>query len=102
MAMREAVQPDIKAFRDEAPRICADCEVVDQLCVDHIYAFRYLKDEFLLQTKIPAPTQFTSCTQTHMTKFRDEDVQFATEWREYHKQRATLQILCRTCNNKKG
>jgi hypothetical protein len=29
-------------------------------------------------------------------------VQFATEWREYHKQRATLQILCRTCNNKKG
>jgi hypothetical protein len=104
MAMREAVQLQIKAFRDEAPRICAmdDCKYNEHLCVDHIYAFRYLKDEFLIQTTLPAPTQFTSCEQTRMTKFRDEDSQFANEWQKYHRQRATLQILCRTCNNKKG
>jgi hypothetical protein len=32
--------------------------------------------------------------------FREEDIEFANLWQDYHKKNATLRILCRDCNRK--
>lgn len=74
--MRSLIVSQILEFKKDAI-CCVSCGSVDYLQADHIKPFRDLCSEFLLLGKD------ISC------------------WRSYHKNNASLQILCAKCNFKK-
>lgn len=103
-AMREAIQNDIIAFKNQSHKKCQYCGTENSdFHVDHNFPpFRDLKTKFLNITTIPIPTLFTECPIYYLTKFREEDKDFDIAWKKYHLDNANLQILCAKCNLKKG
>lgn len=80
--MRSAIVSDILSFKENA--ICCNyCGNIEYLHADHIEPFRDLADKFILQNG-------RNCTE-----------EWVNAWKIYHKQNATLQILCASCNYKK-
>jgi hypothetical protein len=107
-AMREAISEQILKFKincRSSPFLysCVKCGVNDQdieYHVDHDNpSFMHLRDSFLNNKEFP--TQFSYIQNTYVNKFRREDEQFKNEWAEYHRQNASLQILCKDCNLRK-
>ncbi len=39
---------------------------------------------------------------THRQTFIDDDIEFKNKWVEYHRNNATLRILCQSCNLKRS
>lgn len=70
--LRKLVAPQIIEYRKSAEQKCELCESTTQLEVDHVYMFKNMIKDY--------------------TGNSDE------EWIEFHKQKAILRMLCRTCN----
>lgn len=97
-AMREAVIPSLRAYRDTQPQVCVLCGATDNLTVDHYpLKFRDIRDTFLDETEYPFPTEFDK-TRSALECFRPDDFVFQQEWVAYHDANATYRILCSTCN----
>jgi len=80
--MRSAIVSDILSFKEKA--ICCNyCGNVEYLHADHIEPFRDLADKFILLNG------------------NNSTEEWVNAWKIYHKQNATLQILCASCNYKK-
>jgi len=93
-AMREAIEDDINLFRSSAILECVFCNSTNNLHVDHIIHFKKLQIDFLSINE--APTTFDKCPITLKSILKEGD--FKKKWIEYHKENATLRILCRDCN----
>jgi hypothetical protein len=102
-AMREYVNVDIFEFRKAHELICQICGIDDgEFHVDHNDPpFIQLHDSFLKTNKLPIPILFDN-NEFYQVKFKNDDLQFAENWLKYHKENATLQILCKLCNLKKS
>jgi len=98
MAMRYSVSDQILEFKNKCDKlICDICKSKQNIQIDHVILFKQLYDNFLLQNKLPIPTQFDS-TYYNSAKFKSNDVEFENSWSDYHKQHAILRCLCNKCN----
>jgi len=107
-AMRESISDTIQSFRKtQNTRLCNLCSYVSSdytdFAVDHDkIPFQVLRDDFLKITKIIIPTVLGSKQLTNETIFNDNETEFKNDWKKYHDEKATFQILCRWCNSKKS
>jgi hypothetical protein len=96
-AMRESIQSQITEFKTNTILICEICGSSENPQADHIKHFDELYNEFLSLNTLEVPTRFND-TLANLKVFKEEDFLFCKSWQDYHKQNATLRILCRTCN----
>jgi hypothetical protein len=61
--------------------------------------FSAIAAEFLATSAGP-PTEYDK--EGSFRVFREEDLEFAEQWRATHAGRADYQILCRSCNGRKS
>jgi 5-methylcytosine-specific restriction endonuclease McrA len=99
-AMRWAVRTTLFDWKDTAIDICAKCDSLANLHVDHIIPFDFYKKAFL-RTASGIPTAFDE-SSSFVPCFKESDEAFKTSWKYYHDSQATFQYLCRTCNLKKS
>jgi hypothetical protein len=99
-ALRLAIQPQMRKFALTAPTKCEACESEEFLSVDH-------KDRpFIVMVRdfIKANPGLNEVVQNDASGvgwfLPDGDIK--DTWVRYHKVNATYQILCRSCNSKKG
>jgi hypothetical protein len=99
-AMRQAIEPQIMAYRSSVAHICAECGSTDRPQVDHMSVpFSAIAGEFLAANPQP-PTGYDK--EGPFRVFREEDSEFAEDWRTTHAARADYQILCQPCNGRKS
>ena len=105
-AMRSSIEPDIEKFRRNIRKQCKVCLVTsfkNPFHIDHIYPFDNIMKEFLEEYDDSyLKLTFTRDPITFRTIFKEEDAPFRDEWIVYHNKVATLQLLCESCNCKKG
>ncbi len=95
-AMRQSIRPQIQAFRHANADVCSKCSTREgdlNYEVDHVVPFKTLAEGYIALH--PAPTD---CLDDH--SFMDKD--YERGWTEFHQQQATLQMLCKPCNQAKG
>lgn len=106
LAMREAISPDTMAFKRNATQSCKFCGSTSKLHTDHSdVSFKKISTDFLLScvsSAISVPVAFECDLATCMPRFTAEDSEFSRSWYDYHRSIAVYQILCQTCNCKKG
>ena len=116
-ALRYAVEDQIMAFREtNHVTICELCTESLSLMergvglqsvrsvpthVDHILHFEILADNFTALQEITMPTAYDKEPQTYLTRFKEEDQNIAQRFAEYHREHATLRIICGPCNRKR-
>lgn len=94
-AMRNSINDQILAYREKCDVIvCAWCQSTVRVEVDHIIQFSNLAKEFLSQRN-DLPTTFGRNSGSAIVL---KPSKFCTDWCAFHKDRATLRLLCRTCN----
>ena len=101
-AMRKAVFQHCFQYKvdNNDSQVCSECNGTENIQVDHVIPFSNIKHQFLtLNTE--HPSEFDRDV-TNACIFREDDIEFANKWREYHNSTAIYQFLCRTCNIKKG
>lgn len=97
-ALRRSVRGQLSEFANNNELICAICASGSDPTVDHVNtAFKTIFDDFINENGIPA---LINQNDGYGWRFKDEDVQ--NQWGNYHKERSTLRILCRSCNAKMG
>jgi hypothetical protein len=103
ISMRESIYSQIIYFKDNSPQICQQCGNKNNLEVDHdTPQFTELYNSFLKTQKvIPTSFQKTNNFSRFSDKFLPIDYEFETKWKKFHEKNAVLQILCKTCNQKK-
>ena len=105
-ALRDAIRDQIHAFfeKQEFPLQCFICSSGDKCEIDHIIPFHHIRDEFFkIIDKDKIPTQFDDdLGNTCCRVFKQDDADFKEKWKTHHQNMATFQVLCKTCNRKKG
>lgn len=98
-AMRDAVREDMREHMRNALQVCIECLDTRDLCVDHKDPpFISIANEY-----INAHQDLDSTLQNASTGAGWRMHEHATaRWRAFHAQRASYQILCRSCNSRKG
>jgi Protein of unknown function (DUF3223) len=99
-AYREAVADQIMKFRQsKQPHSCCEiCGSKQNLHVDHIVRFENLVAAFE-QGKTDIPDEFENADRTVCNKrFLKRDRSYREAWQQYHKERASLRLLCQRCN----
>lgn len=99
-AMRLAIQPQMQRYAATAPNNCAVCSAEDFLSVDH-------KDRpFIVMARdfMKANERMNEAVDNDATGkgWYIRDPEMKERWVLYHKVNATYQVLCRSCNSKKG
>lgn len=107
-ALRSSIDTQIYQFRKEHINdYCQICGSTERLEVDHDdtknSTFAELKLNFInyikKNTDIEIPNKFGELNDdTHRRDFLKKDTAFKDKWLKYHKEHASLRILCRTCN----
>ena len=100
-AMRTAIQPQIDAYRQSRGIVpCDSCGAIGFTEVDHSPSFSSIRERWL---KIcPAiPSEFSEDKQ-HRTCFTVADESWSHQWQEFHHKESSFQMLCSSCNNRKG
>jgi hypothetical protein len=97
-ALREAIREQLQEFRECCePQQCETCSSTDNLCADHFDPpFIEIANEFLTRFAPIALRPFPGTCD----RIADPDVEAA--WIAFHARRATYQLLCRSCNSRKG
>lgn len=97
-ACRTAINPYIEAFYKEADKCCANCKAIDcKFEVDHINDFAIIYNDFFKLHTIP--TEFKE-NEYYRKEFVDKELEQA--FINYHNEKATLQLLCKSCHNNKS
>lgn len=97
-SMRFVVKQDMDAYRYEANESCVICESTEFLAVDHKdVPFVKIKNEFI---ELHGEPELRDWSAGAPKIFMDMDLE--AKWITYHASRATYQILCRSCNSRKG
>jgi hypothetical protein len=95
-AMRAAIVPDVIAFRDASNQQCATCKA-KAYEVDHCGSkeFNQLAQDFINENGLCNDIGRTN------TKWGFINTDYANKWIAFHREHATLQMLCRRCHSKK-
>ena len=94
--MRNVINDQIIEYRTAQNKlVCEFCQSTDNPHVDHIIHFEKLMKDFIKENKAPE-TFLHECNKK--IRFRQEDEAFKTKWQQYHRENATLRILCAKCN----
>ncbi len=102
-AMRYAIKDQMLEYKNKADPECVICQSLENLQVDHKNpSFKTISNSYIMLKNNITPTTFGDDKHTHQHIFKVVDYEFENEWQQYHKQNATYQILCKTCNIKKG
>jgi hypothetical protein len=97
-SMRFVVKQDMDAYRYEAQEPCAMCGSNEFLSVDHRdVPFVTIKNDFI---ELHGEPQLRDWSVGAPKIFMDMNLE--AKWIAYHASRATYQILCRSCNSRKG
>jgi len=114
-AMRYAVEDQIAAFREQSKHV-ETCELCTESLslmergvgtrsvsthIDHILHFESLVDNFTALQEITMPTTYEKEPVTYLTRFKEEDRDIGQQFAEYHREHATLRIICEPCNLKR-
>jgi len=104
-AMRSAVYDQTAALKNRAMYVCELCGLQDadpaKFHVDHIKLFSQLKAEFMdMWSASRIPTKFNY--ESGPIYFKEVDAGFRAAWQQYHRDYATLRILCVRCNLKRS
>jgi 5-methylcytosine-specific restriction endonuclease McrA len=101
-AMRHSVKPQTDEFKRENKPICKSCSKTENMHVDHIKHFEELAFNFIKIMKSKnynIPNEFGDVDDdTNRKCFLKKDESFETEWINFHREHATLQLLCAKCN----
>ena len=99
--MRHLVADDMREFMDSVKqKECATCKATDNLSVDHVYpAFVEMANYFIQLHGIAVIIDSPDKSKV-VKMFADPDMEAA--WVSFHAQHAVYQILCRSCNSRKG
>ena len=101
-AYRCAIDPQIDEFRKNPNYKCVICNSREFLTVDHKHpTFFVLVKKFEAQVSLPLPTTSDKDPKTHAQIFTAADKSFQDAWLKYHKDNATLQLLCKVCHKTK-
>jgi hypothetical protein len=102
-AMRGSVSRQMSTWRHRQSQICAHCHARDrEMHVDHVDPpFVQLRDAFLQQWSAPLPEVFAGKRSSGRARLQPH-MPFTVAWQQYHRQRARYQMLCKTCNLRKG
>ena len=103
-AMRESILEQIFDYKNNNNLECNYCKSKDNIEIDHIIPFSKLRDDFITicnDDKIPIPSSFNR-TDNIRRQFKEEDLEFYSNWLSYHELNCKLQPLCRNCNIKKS
>jgi hypothetical protein len=104
-ALRYTVEDQIAAFREanhvEICELCTESLSLHDTHVDHILHFATLVGNFTALQEITLPNEYDKEPQTYLTRFKEEDKNIAQRFAEYHKEHATLRIICGPCNLKR-
>lgn len=95
-AFRNAIDYQIKDFRNNCAKECVFCGCNEDIHIDHIYLFKNLVNDFINERN-DIPTSFDDNID-NTSIFKKEDINFENEWREYHEKHSTLRPLCKNCN----
>ena len=104
-ALRNAIRDQILAYKNLMNDLkCVYCKSVENCEIDHIIPFSILCNGFFdTIDKSQIPTKFYKDIQRSCSLyFLEKDIDFEKRWKEYHQSKATFQVLCKTCNQKKG
>ena len=104
-ALRNAIRDQIIAYKNLTNDLkCVYCGSVENCEIDHIIPFSILCYRFFdTIDKSQIPTKFYKDIQRSCSLFfLEKDIDFENRWKEYHQLNATFQVLCKTCNRKKG
>ena len=110
-AMRRAVQPQIDEFRKSSnENICMGCDkfiAYPDREVDHKNpdSFQNIADDFLKRWherggQMPNVFEDLPHAEKYQKGFLSKDTDFREEFEKYHRERAKLRILCKTCNRR--
>jgi 5-methylcytosine-specific restriction endonuclease McrA len=99
--MRAVIAEDMRDYASCAyPSECASCGSLDDLTVDHVAPpFDSIAADFIAENGIPKIEQPKDKTKI-LNRFDCIDLE--AKWIAYHAQRACYQLLCRSCNSRKG
>lgn len=99
MALREAVRGDTEGFKANAhPQKCNHCGSEVHLATDHVNPpFKKIRELFI---EIHGDIELIDGDPGSYKVIKDESVKSA--WIEFHRSLAMYQLLCRSCNSKKG
>lgn len=97
-AMRLAVSPCLREYRDAVDPACNHCGSADYPTVDHVWPpFDHIMQEFI-DTCGPVELKNEQNGIGHVIA----DINVEADWVAFHASRASYQILCRSCNASKG
>lgn len=101
-ALRYSIEDQIQEFKGG---VCIDrCTACNRLTcgshhIDHVTHFAKLVQDFHGSTELRRPTTFIDAEDgSNRRDFRLDDKEYADAWKAYHKQHATLRVLCKSCN----
>lgn len=98
--MRFLVRDDMQEFKDSVEPACAQCGAESDLTVDHVDpSFIDLADAFFITYGVP---DIIDNPDTNMVTKCFKDFDLESKWVHFHSESAIYQILCRSCNAKKG
>jgi hypothetical protein len=104
-ALRYAVEDQIAAFREQSKvetcELCTESLSLHEIHVDHILHFEILVDNFMARQEFMMPTAYEKEPMTYLTRFKEEDRDIARRFAEYHREHATLRLVCGPCNLKR-
>lgn len=99
-AFRAEVANQLREYGRIAPNTCAECGSTEHLSVDHKDTpFSKILEAF---TKYCPNLSKALNNKADGSGWFIEDEELACSWLDFHKAQATYQILCRSCNSKKG
>lgn len=97
-AYRSSVVDQILHFRKQSEDICEKCGIDNgKFHVDHIYHFYKLVNDYEKTITTSKPTKFDTL-EDNRARFSTEDRDYELAWQLYHKENATLRMLCEQCN----
>jgi len=106
-ALRSSVADQIAAFREQSSHV-ETCGICDKRMdphdnhVDHILHFATLVANVMaLHEDITIPTEYEKEPLTYRTRFKEEDLPVAQLFSAYHREHATLRMVCSACNMKR-
>jgi len=107
---RKEVTNQVQDYKDEnyydgmpCPSCNTKIETRKQAHVDHkTKSFKDIFSEFTGSNFVNLPTDFKSAGNHLSYIFKDEDWFIKDSWVEYHRENADYQILCASCNMRKG
>ncbi len=101
LVMRHVIWEDLRDFASCAePKECAICGSTEDITVDHVSPpFDHIATEFILANGLPEIKDPDSPLEV-VNQFTD--INLEAKWIAFHASMACYQLLCRSCNARKG